>query len=432
MLPLKTLLLAATLLSGHWEGEAVHEGKTFRIHMDVAERDGAVVATVDYVDYALYGAPFVATAEGRTVRVERNPEGGPRSLVEGTVRGDLLTGTFTGAGAERAALRLRRTSRRARLHREIPVSWTNGDVRLEGTLVLPEGRGPFPAVVVTHGGAPEHRGQAGYWSAGVQFARSGVAALVYDKRGTGASTGVWSTAGLEELAGDALAGLRAIRSLEEVDPRRLGVTGHSQGGWISPLAATLAPDLVSFVVVTSPSGINAMEQSVFHTSNLLRQAGYSEEVVARAADLRNRMYARAKTGRVDDRFLADLERASREPWFETAALPWPWSETLADGTRRLLLFEPVPTWERVRVPVLAVWGSEDPNLPARRSRELVEAALARGGNRRATFVMLEGANHNLALAPPPGAWDFPRRPPRFASSLSTWLGQNVLARTKSA
>lgn len=433
MIPLKTLLLAAALLSGHWEGEAVHNGKTFRIHMDVVKHGDTVVATVDYVDYALYGVPFVATVdETKTVRIERNPPGGPHSILEGTVERDRFTGTFTGAGAERAALTLRRTSRHARTLREVPVSWRNGDVILSGTLILPEGRGPFPAAALTHGGDPEHRGQASYWSDGVLFARSGVASLVYDKRGVGESTGDWTTSSLDDLAGDALAGLRAIKGFSEIDPLRLGVSGHSQGGWIVPIAAAASPD-VAFVVVTSPSGINAMDQSVFHTSNLLRQAGYSEEVIARAADLRNRMYQRARTGTVDDRFLADLEAASREPWFETAALPFPWSETLADGTRRLLLFEPVPTWERIRVPVLAIWGSEDLNLPAARSRDLIDAALARGGNANRTLVVLPSVGHSFGLVRPPGAaWDFPRRPPELSATLQTWLQSRVVAPKKAA
>jgi pimeloyl-ACP methyl ester carboxylesterase len=427
VIPLKTLLLAAALLSGHWEGEAVKDGKTFRIHVDVSKRGDVLVATVDYVDYALYGVPFVATVdEKNAVRIERNPPGGPHSILEGTVKDGRLTGTFTGAGAKGAALTLRRTSRRARTLREVPVAWRNGDVALAGTLILPEGRGPFPAVAITHGGDPEHRGEAGYWSEGVLFARAGVAALVYDKRGVGESTGDWTTSSLEDFAGDALAGLAAIKRFKEIDPRRLGVSGHSQGGWIAPIAAVASPD-VAFVVVTSPSGINAMDQSVFHTSNLLRQAGYSAEVVARAADLRNRMYQRARTGTVDDRFLADLERASREPWFETARLPWPWSETLAEGTRRLLLFEPVPTWERVRVPVLAIWGEADPNLPAKLSRDLIEAALERGGNANRSLTVIPGLNHNLAAARPPGvAWDFPRRPAQYEMAVRTWLQSRVV------
>jgi pimeloyl-ACP methyl ester carboxylesterase len=169
-----------------------------------------------------------------------------------------------------------------------------------------------------------------------------------------------------------------------------------------------------------------MEQSVFHTSNLLRRAGYGEDVVRRAADLRNRLYDRARKGTFDADLPADLERASKEPWFETSALPNPPSPELADGMRRLLLFEPAPVWERVRVPVLAVWGADDITVPAARSREIVDAALERGRNEDRTLVTLPNADHGFGLVRPDGAaWDFPRRPPEYQRAVAAWLRSHV-------
>lgn len=415
------LLIVAALFSvnGHWEGEAVHEGKTFRLALDVA---GPRAAFVDYVDLGLEGIPFELSVEGDRVRLERRPANGPVTTFDGELRDGVLTGRFTGAGAKDAPFTLRRTSPRARVLREEEVTFRNGDVTLAGTLILPEGKGPFPAVVVTHGGAPEHRGDAGYRGVGVSFARNGVAALVYDKRGIGRSTGGdWTATSIEEFARDALAGLAAIKGRPDVDPKRIGMSGHSQGGWIGPRAATLSRD-VAFVVVTSPSGIDPMEQSIFHTSNLLRRAGYSEEVVRRAAALRDRMYERTRKGKFDDRLPADLEAASREPWFEIAALPHPISDELAPGLRELMLFQPAPVWEKVRVPVLAVWGAGDIVLPAERSRQIVDAALARGGNRDHSLHVLPGADHNLMLERRPGAaWDWPRRPAEAGTILERWL-----------
>ena len=410
-------------IEGHWEGEAVHEGKSFRLALDVA---GPKSALVDYTDFGLYAIPFDLSVEGGRVRLERRPPNGPVTTFAGEVRDGVLTGLFTGAGAKDARFTLRRTSERARALREEEVVFRNGGVTLVGTLILPEGEGPFPAVVVTHGGAPEHRGDAGYRGSGVTFARAGVAALVYDKRGVGRSTGGdWTTSSIEDFARDALAGLEAIKRRRDVDPKRIGVAGHSQGGWIAPRAATLSRD-VAFVVVTSPSGTNAMEQSIFHTSNLLRRAGYSEEVVRRAAGLRDRMYERARKGKADDRLAGDLEAASKEPWFEIAALPHPLSDELAPGMRDLLLFEPAPVWEKVRVPMLAIWGSGDIVLPAGRSREIVEAALERAGNRNRTLHVLAHADHNFMLEREAGAeWDWPRRPAELDPILEQWLGRFV-------
>jgi uncharacterized protein len=412
-------------LVGHWEGAATLEGKVFRLRLDVAAGRGGTVY-LDYPDYQLYGAVFTATLDGNDVRIERDPPGGPRSVITGKLAGDRVEGTFTGAGARDAKLSLRRTSPTAVVFREEEIKFSNGDVRLAGTIIFPHGPGPHPVVVLTHGGSPDHRGLAVYRGDGVLFARSGVAALNYDKRGTGESTGDWTVAGIEELAGDALAGIRAVKNRKDVDPARIGVDGHSQGGWIAPYAATQSPD-VAFVIVTSPSGINAMEQSIFHRSNLLREAGYPDEVVARAAALRDRLYERARKGAVDAQLAADLEAASKEPWFELSALPHPLDPTLADGIRRLLLFEPVPVWERVRVPVLAIWGSRDLNVPAERSLEIIRAALARGGNTRVTTHLYQGLDHGFGV-PPGAAWDFPRRPDDYDDILAAWLRANILRR----
>jgi pimeloyl-ACP methyl ester carboxylesterase len=411
-------------LAGHWEGTASREGKSFRVNLDVAPERGGTVY-VDYPDYQLYGAVFAATLEKDAVRVERAPQGGPRSVIEGRLAGERIDGTFTGAGAKDAKLSLRRTGRVPTVFREEEVRFSNGDVKLVGTLIFPSGPGPHPVAVLTHGGSPDHRGLAPYRSEGVLFARAGVAALIYDKRGTGESTGDWTVSGIEEFAGDALAGIRAIKGRKDVDPKRIGVNGHSQGGWIAPYAATISPD-VAFVVVTSPSGINAMDQSIFHTSNMLRAAGYSEEAVKRAAGLRDRLYERARKGAYDERLPVDLEAASKEPWFETSALPHPVSPELADGMRRLLVFEPIPVWERVRVPVLALWGSRDIHLPAERSLEIIRGALARGGNARVTTHVYPDLDHNFTVPRASAAWDFPRRPDDYDDRIGAWLRENVL------
>jgi pimeloyl-ACP methyl ester carboxylesterase len=413
-------------LLGHWEGTATHQGKTFRVNLDVAPGRGGTVY-LDYPDYQLYGAVFTASLEKDAVRIERNPPGGPSSLVQGKLAGNRIEGTFTGAGAKDAKLSLRKTDRPPIVFREEEVTFSNGDVRLVGTIIFPQGPGPHPVVVFTHGGSPDHRGLAVYRSEGVLFARSGVAALIYDKRGTGQSTGDWTVSGIEEFAGDAIAGIRALKNRKDIDSKRIGIAGHSQGGWIAPYAATISPD-IAFVIVTSASGINAMEQSVFHRSNVLREAGFSEEVVKRAADLRNRLYERARKGAFDERLPADLEAASKEPWFEASALPYPVSAELADGMRRLLLFEPVPVWERVHVPVLAIWGSRDIHLPAERSLEIIRGALARGGNARVKAHVYPGLDHGFSAPPSSAGWDFPRRPDDYDDIVAGWLRENVLGR----
>lgn len=417
-----------THLKGHWEGHAIKDERTFALFVDFDQLADPKVAYVAYVDLNLHGVPFVPSVCGSSICVERRPQNGPVSTFKGKIAGGRFTGLFNGAGAMDARFELRRVSTAPFILREERVAFRNGHVALEGTVILPDGPGPFAAAVVTHGSDAENRASAGYRGQGVQFARHGVAALIYDKRGTGASTGDYTIASLEDLAQDALAGAAALKQRSDIRPSRIGIAGQSQGGWIAPLAATMSKE-VAFVVALSSPGIGPMAQSIFHNANEMRAAGFSEADIARAQALRNRMYQRARTGKVDDDFLKDLEAASKEPWFEASKLPYPYPSELDEGTRKLLLFEPLPVWQKVRVPVLAVWGAKDIYLPAEESRKAVSAALAQARNERITLRVLPNLNHSLYFERDPGAaWDFPRGSAEFEKILKGWIGAHLAGR----
>jgi fermentation-respiration switch protein FrsA (DUF1100 family) len=123
-----------------------------------------------------------------------------------------------------------------------------GDHRLAATLYLPLAGSPAPAVVFVHGAGPAARG-AGYHELGRHFAQKGVAALIYDKRGCGASTGDWTRAGLHDLAEDALACVRLLRARPEINPAQIGLWGLSQGASIIPIAAGRSPEVAFLIAV---------------------------------------------------------------------------------------------------------------------------------------------------------------------------------------
>src|SRR5215472_10019071 len=187
---------------GHWEGAITREGKTWRVNLDIETRPTGPVALVDLVDYAVYDIPFTVTADSNKLRVERKQPTGATVSFVGTVEGDTFSGEFTGAGVTAAPFTLRRTDKTPVIFKEEEVTFRNGDVTLAGTVIIPKGPGPHPAVVVTHGAGPDGRQKPAYNSDGYFFAHHGVAALIYDKRGVGRSTGEYQTASLEDLADD--------------------------------------------------------------------------------------------------------------------------------------------------------------------------------------------------------------------------------------
>jgi pimeloyl-ACP methyl ester carboxylesterase len=255
--------------------------------------------------------------------------------------------------------------------------------------------------------------------------------LIYDKRGTGESTGDFATAGIDDLAKDAVAGISLLKIRTDIDRTRIGVFGFSQGGWIAPLAATLSEDL-AFVIVQSAASVSPAQQSIYHNANEMRAAGVSEADIESAKELRTRLYARLRktTAFLDHTLTADLETASKQAWFVSSKLPKAVPASISDGESRLLLFEPLPVWREVHVPVLAIWGERDINLPAGESRDEIAHALAVGGNKDVETHVLPGLTHSLLRErKPDDAWDFPRGSAEPESLIENWLGRKVMRKS---
>ena len=408
-------------LAGRWEGEAIAQGRHFPVRVDIVSTADGTTAWIDYPAIPMLAAPFLLHVDGARVTLARSPPGGPDSRIETLQDGARLAGSFSGAGAQDARIELVRSGPAPAPRRETGLQFRNGTARLAGTVVWPAGNGSFPAIVVSHGSGPGHRGQALYRTEAFRYARQGIAALIYDKRGDGESSGDWRTASLEDLARDALAGVTALQGLPDIRADRIGVAGHSQGGWIAPLAATLSND-VAFVIATAASGLGPMDQSLHHNANTMRAAGFAQGDIDAAQALRARLYDGVRAGRFATELERDLTTASTQPWFTASALPTPRLAPVSEGERALLLFEPLPMWREVRVPVLAIWGADDIHLPAAHSRDLIAHALAAAGNEDAALHVMPGLDHGFMRSTSVNApWDFPRGDPQVETLIADWL-----------
>jgi len=392
----------------------------WHVHIRVTGDSAGWHSNVDFPDVNAYERSFVTTVSDSIVRFERPQPGGVPIVLSGRVKGDAMHGTWTGLGHE-APFALQRTALAPLGFREEPVSFRNGDVTLAGTLLLPTTPGRHRALICVHGSGPTDRSV--YRGKAIYLARRGTATLVYDKRGVGASTGDWQSASPTDLATDALAGIRLLRSRPEIDSSRVGIEGFSQGGWIAPLAATLSRS-VGFVIVGSAAGINPAEQSVYDVAHQMIRAGFDSGLVTRASSLRRRLY-RSLTdslGRVA--LAAELDQVHTEPWFAASALPYPLSAAApAPGEVAFLQLEPKPIWQRVTVPVLAYWGGRDERLPPGNSMALVREWLARAGNSDVTMHLFPEADHVMVVAgtqPPAAVWDLPRGV-SYLDLIANWL-----------
>jgi uncharacterized protein len=262
------------------------------------------------------------------------------------------------------------------------------------------------AVLALHGAGEGTRESRLYTHLHDLLPPAGIGVVTFDRRGEGESTGDVTRGRFELQVEDALAVLRAI------DAKRVGLWGISQGGWIGPLAAA-ASDEVAFLVLVASTGVTPAEQMMYATEQQLRLAGYGDEVVERALDLRRRFEdsVHAPAPERDEQLAADLVAALDEPWFGQLWLP---PTLLDEESRRLWIeemdFDPRPVFAQVRVPTLLFYGAADSWTPVEPSVEAWRAARGDG----VEVVVIPEVEHDLTL--PDGSFA-----PEYDRKLVDWL-----------
>jgi pimeloyl-ACP methyl ester carboxylesterase len=275
---------------------------------------------------------------------------------------------------------------------EDEVSFTNGNVTLSGTLVLPPTKGPHPAVVIGGGSGSWVRSDLRFEAD--FFALNGVAALIYDKRGCGRSTGGWNEAGFDDLAGDALAGLQLLKHRPDINPHQIGLSGGSQGGWIVSLAASRCAD-AAFIISVSGPGITPEAQGAYCVEQWMKATGYSEADINRASSLSLLTIRCRRTDSGWNELKAERKADQNKPWYDVC----PYLDRDAPGASKFWQlignYDPVPALRKVHCPVLAVFGELDPWVPVQKSADIWKTALTEAGNHDVVIKIFPHADHGI-------------------------------------
>jgi len=308
--------------------------------------------------------------------------------------------------------------------RETEVSFSSGAITLAGTLLLPVDPGPHPGVVLVHGSADGPREPLRRFAE--RFAAHGLVSLVYDKRGSGRSQGSWVRASLDDLASDALAGVRLLRSRPDVDPRRVGVWAISQGGWVAPRIAALEPDALAFVVVVTGGAIRPRDLERFDAAAKLDAAQVGPDRKQNGLAIFDRYLAYLGDGKDRAGLEKALQASAEQPEGRALQLgrvlppadawsAWSWVPH----------YDPLEDIRRVRAPVLAVLGAQDrPGLASEWRARWIDALAA---NRDATVITLLGAGHGATVAGTHhhgGGQTFVRG---YLELVDSWLGSHLAA-----
>ena len=293
---------------------------------------------------------------------------------------------------------------------EVSYENTSGGVKLAGTLTLPPGKGPIPAVLLLTGSGGQDRdetilGHKLFLVLADDLTRRGVAVLRVDDRGVGGSTGSTASSTSEDFAGDALAGVAFLKARKEIDPGKIGLIGHSEGGLIAPIAAARSKD-VAFIVLMAGTGVPGTEILEAQGQLILKATGASDSELKNQREIQKRLIdiiarekdekaARVKLAATVKDLLAAMPESEKKALGDSGG---PLSEAAIDQFnnawfRYFLTFDPRPTLRMVHCPVLAINGEKDLQVPSKRNLEEIAGALKAGGNRDVKTVELPGLNH---------------------------------------
>lgn len=286
------------------------------------------------------------------------------------------------------------------------VSFANpaGGHALAGTLTVPQGKGPFPAVVLVHGSGPVDRdetlfGHKIFLVLADHLSRQGIAVLRYDKRGIGKSGGVYKGATTHDFALDAEAAVAFLRGRPEVDAARIGMVGHSEGGLIAPMVAARDPKL-AFVVMLAGPGVRGELLMVEQLALAAKARGVPDALVDRERELNRALFAAIvaepqldAAGDKARRMMMEAERkgilppGTAEPRAKAFGSPW---------FHAFLRHEPGPALQSLRQPILVLNGERDLQVPAALDLDAIRGALK--DNPRAVVKELPALNHLFQTA----------------------------------
>jgi hypothetical protein len=386
-------------LDGAWDG-VLTRGE-HQLHLTLHINTGALgtAAWLDSVDQMAYGLDVDA------VKHNGDEVGFDQSALKAVFSGKLaadgksIVGQYTQAGvalpltlarrapgAEPAGMKRPQTPKPPYPYRSEDVAFDDASagVKLAGTLTLPPGAGPFPAVVLIAGSGPNTRnepllGHQVFLVLADYLTRHGIAVLRYDKRGTGASGGDYGKATTLDFAGDAEAAAAYLRARKEIDPAHVGLIGHSEGGLIAPMVAAKDPK-IAFIVMMAGPGVDGLDILMEQGRLIAKAMGLTDAQVDRGQALRKEIFGIVRTEK-DPQVAAARLKTAADTWAKANDVA-PQAVELqvglinSDWFRFFYDYDPAATLRQLRCPVLALIGSRDLQVPAAQNLPVIRAALA--------------------------------------------------------
>ena len=405
-------------ITGDWTGLLKAGAMQVHIVFHITKQDTGYTTLMDSPDQGVNGIPVASTrVAGQQLTLEVAQ---PKIEYSGEWKDSLIAGTFRQAGLS-FPLELRRGKPAAPVRPQTPVKpypYTEEEVRFEnkaagvtlaGTLTMPPGKGDFPVMVLITGSGPQDRdetlmGHKPFLVIADALTRRGIAVLRYDDRGTAQSTGDFGKATTADFATDVEAAVAYLKTRKDINTRRIGLIGHSEGGIIAPLVASRDQDIRCIVLLAGP-GLRG-EEIILSQQQLIAQAGGNWNKMAQEMVDVNRgamdIIVRDPL-RLEHR---DTIRRQLVAYFEQQSAKYPAlkaggpettqraiGQLTSPWTEYFLAYDPAPALRRVKCPILAMAGSKDLQVSPEANLAAIGQAAQQGGNKHFEGKEFPDLNH---------------------------------------
>lgn len=394
-------------IEGYWKGQIDLGGQQLEMAFNIKAAENGYSATLDVPAQGAFDVPVDKTVfQDNHLQMTLSAMGASFS---GTLKGEAIEGEFTQHGmafplnlakGEKEAPKARPQDPQMPFnYRAEEVTFTNkkeGNT-LAGTLTIPEGDGPFPALVLVSGSGQQNRDEElmnhrPFWVIADYLSRRGVAVLRYDDRGMGGSTGEVLNATSMDFSYDAEAAFNFLLNRKEINASQVGILGHSEGGIINFMVAERRPE-VAFLVSLAGPAVNGIEVLKEQQAAILRAQGMTEEMVQFSGNANAQMF---------DIIEASNDRVEADTLLRQLLKGWGYNEELTEQTvgqmaspwmYYFLKYDPTDAIVKTNCPALLLNGSKDLQVLASQNLPAYEKIIAEHGKTNLTLRELPDLNH---------------------------------------
>lgn len=407
-------------ITGQWNGILKVQGTQLRLVLNVLKTNSGYRATMDSPDQGAKGIPVTSTSFENAILKFSIVNAGIE--YEGTLGNEaIVVGNFKQGGfsfplnlskaliEKEIIIRPQEPIKPYAYHSE-DINFENKDagISLAGTLTLPQKDGIFPAVVLISGSGPQNRdeeivGHKPFLVLADFLTKNGIAVLRFDDRGTALSEGDFKMATTIDFSTDVAAGVQYLKTRKEINKKKIGLIGHSEGGIIAPIVANNSND-IAFMILLAGTGIPGNQLLLLQHELIGKAAGMSDEDLQKAHKV-NKGAFELLTKFTDTpqlkialttylkQALSANPTAKIEGMDEDDYIKLQVDQITSPWMQYFITYNPAPALEKVKCPVLALNGEKDLQVPPKENLEAIKKALIKGGNKEVTTKVLPNLNH---------------------------------------